>query len=85
MPSAPVRSGVVDVLGELDVRLEADRVPVLASRRAGRERRPARSRASTLLALELAVLGELLGVGVDDHDAAVAVDDDGVAAADLAR
>ncbi len=30
------------------------------------------------------VFGELLGVGVDDHHAARAVDDDGVAAADFA-
>ena len=84
MPCAPRRTASSMSLGKLDVRLQADDVPV---QRLGGQRRAGCSSSvsiSMCLLLHLAMLGELLGVGVDDHHAASAVDDDGIAAAHFA-
>ncbi len=75
--------GLVDALGDLDVGHERHLVPV--------ERAPGHVEELGELGLDddapflgLAVLDELFLVGVDDHDAVVAVDDDQVAGVDLA-
>src|SRR5204862_532857 len=78
----PVLEDPLDVLGELDVGVQADRVPVAGDGRLGRDVLELPLVVDELLA-RLAVLGELFDVGVDDDVPAGAVDDDRVPAVGL--
>src|SRR5215203_3459320 len=79
---SPVLQGLIDIVGLFDVRLKADLVAVGGD---GREDGQGEQRHLGVVYLlhPPAVIGKLVGVGVDNDQPAGAVDDDGVAAADL--
>ncbi len=75
--------GVVDLGGEFDIGLQADDMPVEGLRGQILQRGAVRFRAARRRLSALAIFGQCSLVGVDDDDAVIAVDDDGVAAGDF--
>ena len=84
MPSAPRSQAVLDLVGKLDVAQQLDPHAVGRLGRQVAQRLQPGGQAAVLLGL-VAVVGERLFVGLQDHQPVVAVDDHHVAAGDVGQ